>query len=324
MNLSLNEKKFNMKKILLFQFILCLTLTLHAQDYMPFLSGSPVWKVYIVDNDQPSGQFSASDIEYRLLGDTVIEGMDYRVLSIEQTSETILYPYISEAYLRENIESQQVFIRFREEDQVLFEGNEEVLLYDFSLSAGDSYTLYQDFDGNEVNLTTDTTYTIGGEEMDAWVTDFPISNAPSILRVYVEGIGYLSDPLMPIFVEDYTSKVSFLYCYQNIDLGLAQNFEYLSVPNEFVCSSSLNTQSVQPEKTVEIYPNPTGDVANIIYRDLELLTLTNLAGQVLDEHKNIKSDQFRLDVSRFNEGLYLLRTCDANGQCNFKRLVINK
>lgn len=311
-----------MKKTLLFLISIAFTLSGNSQDYIPFLSGNSVWKSYGIDNSQPSTEVNV-DVEYRLSEDTVISGMNYRILQIDQSSPSSSYPFIEEAYLRENVDEKKVFIRFREEDQVLFENNEEVLLYDFSLSEGEFFELYDEFDGNEVNIINDTTYTIDGVERRAWLTDFPAIIADLPHSLYVEGIGFLSDPLMPIFPDEFVFYRAYTYCYRNAEDEVTQEFDYPWVPEEFNCNATVSTQNADMEE-LSVYPNPTSSMFVVTGEKFASIKVKDILGQTLFELNNLRKQRVEISTSGLDDGLYLLEICNYSEECTIERLVVER
>lgn len=311
-----------MKNFLLLIYFTLLSSLLFSQDYIPLLEGNPIWKVYGTDNSQIS-EDATTDVEYSLGGDTIIEGTDYKILTVERAESSYSYPFISEAYLRENTDTRQVFLRFQEDDQGLFGDNEELLLYDFSLSEGGSFELYADFEGNEVNILSDTVYTIDGEDRTAWVTDFPLTGS-EVEKIYVEGFGFLTDLLMPVLYQEFTFYNAFTYCYTNTLEDLSQEFDYLSVPDEFDCNATLSTFNRDNQLEMLIYPNPSSEDAIVELTDLREIVVSDLLGKVIFENYDIKSDQIEIKNSSWVEGLYLVKACTASGNCAVKRMVVKK
>ncbi|HKK39856.1 MAG TPA: T9SS type A sorting domain-containing protein [Cryomorphaceae bacterium] len=309
-----------MKNILLLIAFTISPYFLVSQDYTPFLEGNPVWKVYGVDNAQPS-EDSTTDVEYSLQGDTTISGISYRILDVDRAPSSYQYPFIDEAYLRENEETRQVFIRFKEDDQILFGGNEELLLYDFGLTEGDSFFLYEDFEGNEVNILNDTTYTIDGESRTAWLTDFP-STGSEVMKIYVEGVGFLSDLLMPVLYEEFNFYEAFTYCYNNSSQNIFQEFSYLSVPSYFNCNSFLSTETLDSEPELAIYPNPASSLISIELSEMKEVVVSDLLGKIVHTQSDIKSDKLKLNTLEWTEGIYLVKAYNRKGDYAVRRLVV--
>lgn len=309
-----------MKDFLLIMTFIISPFALMCQEYTPFLEGNPIWKVYGIDNAQPNEE-STTDVEYSLAGDTIIEGADYRILDVETAPATYLYPFIEEAYLRENLETRKVYIRFKEEDQALFGGNEELLLYDFSLNEGDSFFLYEDFDGNEVNILSETTIDIDGQTRDSWLTDFP-SIGNTVGKTYVEGVGFLSDLLLPVLYEEYSFYSAFTYCYKNASENISHNFTSELFPDDLDCNSTLSLENTEGENQVLIYPNPSSDGTTIELPDLKEVRVSDLLGKVVFEEKTIESEKIGLNTVHWAEGLYLVKACNGKSECALERLVI--
>jgi hypothetical protein len=104
----------------LFLVIICfITLNSVAQQYEPLLAESNEWHLTTCYNGCITDVYIAHD-------DTIVGGLDYKILSG--------YHYLSRTFLlREDITEKKVYLM-----KVNPSKNDEYLLYDFSLNAGDS------------------------------------------------------------------------------------------------------------------------------------------------------------------------------------------
>ncbi|MBS3912999.1 MAG: multicopper oxidase domain-containing protein [Bacteroidetes bacterium] len=93
--------------------------------------------------------------------------------------------------------------------------------------------------------------------------------------------------------------------YLNMNTGLPENVQHIPVS---VTGIYTNTQDVNLDKTISVYPNPTSGVFNITYNSTDLLNveLFSSQGKVLLNSAMIMGN-LTLDLSAFPVGLYYLR-----------------
>ncbi len=115
--------KRTLKSSLIFLAFALMPLGSKAQNYIPMLDSTREWHL--------TSCFSGciTDVYY-INSDTLVQGVNYKVLDG--------FHYISRSFLfREELANQRVFLSYPAGGK----GNEEVLLYDFSLSVGDSFSM---------------------------------------------------------------------------------------------------------------------------------------------------------------------------------------
>ena len=61
-----------------------------------------------------------------------------------------------------------------------------------------------------------------------------------------------------------------------------------------------------------VYPNPTQNMLNVIAPCMNHITVMNTVGQVLYD-TDAESDQFVLDMSQYESGMYLVRVSTDSG-----------
>ncbi len=112
------------KKVLLVGMFSVLWLGLLSQGYRPLLDNYNEWKL-------TSCYFGCVDDKYYTDGDTIVDGYSYKILDG--------YHYISRTFLlRENVQERKVYMKLAN----YASRPDEFLLYDFSLSVGDSMNVY--------------------------------------------------------------------------------------------------------------------------------------------------------------------------------------
>lgn len=202
--------------------ILCTSINLFAQDYIPFLDTKTIWVVEYNDyNSLPPENWQ---VKYQFQKDTLIDLIDYKY-------------YGNYAVLREDTVNRKVYLR---DDHML---DNECLLYDFNAKQGDT------IDVCNFQIVIDSvskTNISNGEERKIFYYQGTIAG-----EYYIEGIGsnvgfiQLSEPIGP----------------PNIDLMCVkkQEIELYGQKCDNVTSVSNHSKNYIE---INIYPNPTNSVLN--------------------------------------------------------------
>jgi subtilisin-like proprotein convertase family protein len=90
-----------------------------------------------------------------------------------------------------------------------------------------------------------------------------------------------------------------------------------------ICTAPIPTgiNSTVIESNVVLYPNPTSNVLNVSFGNIQVVehvTLTDLQGKIIIQEKNITSNNLQLDLSNYNNGLYLLQVQSKEDSKVFK------
>ena len=107
------------------------------------------------------------------------------------------------------------------------------------------------------------------------------------------------------FVEEFPSDVEEEYCIRVVyqDYSMA-------------CEQCVTVQPVNVEEQsandINIYPNPTDGVLNVEIETMTRITIFNAMGQVVYDNE-VVSDRETVDMTQYNEGMYLLRITTENG-----------
>ena len=281
------------------QFALIISLSLKAQtqsyEYIPIVKeGLQIWTT-----DQKYGQYN-EQYRYERLAlteeDTIIDGKSYKKLYSFTEREFDIETATFVCGIREN-ENKQVFVAYH--------NRPEFMLYDFSLTEGDSiladgeYELY-------FNVTNVDTLVFNGVERReitlqfynyAWVT-------------WIEGIGNIEGLLMDW--RSYTMAMDpmpnvRLRCYEYNEECLYSDFSF----NESIydCYTPLYTglENNEFESEVSIYPNPAKDYFCInSSAPIKQLIICNLLGQKLKEY-NTSEITSSIDIIGLNKGVYVVK-----------------
>ena len=288
--------------LIVMQFALIISLSLKAQtqsyEYIPIVKeGLQIWTT-----DQKYGQYN-EQYRYERLAlteeDTIIDGKSYKKLYSFTEREFDIETATFVCGIREN-ENKQVFV-------ASYHNQQEFLLYDFSLTEGDSilaesngeYDLY-------FNVTDVDTIDYNGVERRkitlqfynyAWVT-------------WIEGIGNIEGLLMDW--RSYTMAMDpmpnvRLRCYEYNEECLYSDFSF----NESIydCYTPLYTglENNEFESEVSVYPNPAKDYFCInSSAPIKQLIICNLLGQKLKEY-NTSEITSSIDIIGLNKGVYVVK-----------------
>lgn len=285
--------------LIVMQFALIISLSLKAQtqsyEYIPIVKeGLQVWTI-----DKNYGQYN-EQYRYERLAlteeDTIINGENYKKIYSFTERDFNIENATFVCGIREN-ENKQVFVAYH--------NRPEFMLYDFSLTEGDSiladgeYELY-------FNVTNVDTLVFNGVERReitlqfynyAWVT-------------WIEGIGNIEGLLMDW--RSYTMAMDpmpnvRLRCYEYNEECLYSDFSF----NESIddCYTPLYTglEENQIQNNISLYPNPTKERVYINTSiPIKKITISNLLGQ---EIKNYNTSQVKssIDISELNKGIYFVK-----------------
>ena len=285
--------------LIVMQFALIISLSLKAQtqsyEYIPIVKeGLQIWTT-----DQKYGQYN-EQYRYERLAlteeDTIIDGKSYKKLYSFTEREFDIETATFVCGIREN-ENKQVFVAYH--------NRPEFMLYDFSLTEGDSiladgeYELY-------FNVTNVDTIDYNGVERRkitlqfynyAWVT-------------WIEGIGNIEGLLMDwrsyIMAMDPMPNVR-LRCYEYNEECLYSDFSF----NESIydCYTPLYTglEENQIQNNISLYPNPTKERVYINTSiPIKKITISNLLGQEIQKYNNLETTS-SINISGLNEGVYFVK-----------------
>ena len=288
--------------LIVMQFALIISLSLKAQtqshEYIPIVKeGLQIWTT-----DQKYGQYN-EQYRYERLAlteeDTIIDGKSYKKLYSFTEREFDIETATFVCGIREN-ENKQVFV-------ASYHNQQEFLLYDFSLTEGDSilaesngeYDLY-------FNVTDVDTIDYNGVERRkitlqfynyAWVT-------------WIEGIGNIEGLLMDW--RSYTMAMDpmpnvRLRCYEYNEECLYSDFSF----NESIydCYTPLyaGLEENETQNNILLYPNPAKERLYINTSiPIKQMTICNLLGQEIQKYNNLETTS-SINISGLNEGVYFVK-----------------
>lgn len=302
--------------LIVMQFALIISVSLKAQtqsyEYVPIVKeGLQIWTI-----DREYGQYNEQYSYERLAlteQDTIIDGKSYKKLYSFTEREFDIETATFVCGIREN-ENKQVFV-------ASYHNQQEFLLYDFSLTEGDSilaesngeYDLY-------FNVTDVDTIDYNGVERRkitlqfynyAWVT-------------WIEGIGNIEGLLMDW--RSYTMAMDpmpnvRLRCYEHNEECLYSDFSF----NESIydCYTPLYTgfEENETQNNILLYPNPAKERLYINTSiPIKQMTICNLLGQEIQKYNNLETT-YSINISGLNEGVYFVKLSTEKGVYATKIIV---
>lgn len=302
--------------LIVMQFALIISLSLKAQtqsyEYIPIVKeGLQIWTT-----DQKYGQYN-EQYRYERLAlteeDTIIDGKSYKKLYSFTEREFDIETATFVCGIREN-ENKQVFV-------ASYHNQQEFLLYDFSLTEGDSilaesngeYDLY-------FNVTDVDTIDYNGVERRkitlqfynyAWVT-------------WIEGIGNIEGLLMDW--RSYTMAMDpmpnvRLRCYEYNEECLYSDFSFDESIYDCYTPLYAGLEENETQNNILLYPNPAKESLYINTSiPIKELTICNLLGQEIKKY-NMTEKTSSIDISGLKEGVYFVKLSTEKGVYATKIIV---
>ncbi len=279
-----------------------------AQEYKPLLDNDNEWQLTSCFNGCITDMYFTN-------GDTIVNGMEYKVLDG--------YHYISRTFLlREDVASKKVYLNL-----VARSGNTEYLLYDFSLQVGDSIDIknpISPFPAEagyfEVDSIINRPLVDGSEYRHFYLSPTASNTISSNTAAWVEGVGSLSLINAPGGYPD-INDAGHLSCffkngelfYSNLDSITRCESRVLSVENNYNSLEKVTLNTLINDGLCEMY-----NTENIRFVDV-----FDLHGRKLSETRNNGQNQLNLSFSNVSSGMYLVVAySDTFEKKVFKVLVI--
>ena len=301
-----------MKKIIVFICFFAGVSVLYSQEYQytPFPTENVVWS----ESYYSGGEYGTLTYErFTLNGeDTVINEITYKKLymffdTVFNKSDAVCVGGIREDE-NKRIYYQIIEIVHFDKPTFLYSPDEEVLLYDFSLSVGDTAKITS---GEILIVTSIDTITIGNSERKRFHLSYP--SGFSTRAQWVEGIGNLEKGLLFTSGAYPFSVGSTLYCFKENDEILYLNEEYSDCYPDFA-----NIQEYQKEEySISVYPNPAKE--KIIFRfsenGIKQIKIYDSKGALIDTIEvsdNLLEVEYK--TSHYKAGVYLYSILNNKNQ----------
>ena len=270
--------------------------TMQAQEYEPIIREGNEWYTLnaIVCKDT-EGHYNT--FVNWLSGDTLIN--EVRYTKVMETLNGEGTPY-------------QVAL-LREEDGKVWEtynGNSEILLYDFTANVGDSLVCGY---GDYFVLDSISIEKIGGvDRKKFWFgLEYDFTGEPYAMETWIEGIG---------------SDLGLLYCGSYYFCGgyyralcFHQDGELIWQNPEYDACVITSVEEIN-DKVISVYPNPAMETVTIDGVEAAEVQVYNALGQLV---KTVR-DANEIPVTDLPQGVYLLRITDAEGRNFLAKVAVRR
>lgn len=286
----MTNKLCSLNKALSFIILSIYSLLAMPQKYTVMLGDTSLWNL-------TAFHFGYQNDSYYAAGDTAISGMDYKFLNG--------FHFMRNAMLREDTAGRKIYYWQKNG----FRAGQDILLYDFSLSEGDSMLLYNpntplaDSAGyfvldsiREINVLNGKRRKfhlsqLGGMKKAEWIEGI---GSTGLLTASASMAALPSGPELACFhldkVHVYASDLatSFASC----EFQTVGNMEEANLPE------------------VQVFPNPASDF--VIIRKpggsaIQDVSLVDLTGRQADITIRGNGSELRIDLGQLHRGLYFLR-----------------
>ncbi len=287
-----NQKKTTMKtKLLIVAMVLMPFMgKVSAQAYVPMLNNA-TWNITVANFG------GAYDLIINPAVDVTIGSFTYKKFHD---------PFMNtDVYLREDTAAKRVYRRVNNVDE---------LLYDFSLLNGSYITLSN---GVMYSVTVDTVNVVGGTRKRVTL----YSNFAET-ETWIEGVGSNRHPLMRTS-EMLSDPYVYLTCSAQSGVNIYNHNIANGQPTPTDCSMLLSTDTFTSHK-VSFTPNPVTNELTIAATtpfENATLCLYNSLGQLVQELKNLNSNQIIINREQLADGVYFAQL-SQKGTLVTKKLLL--
>lgn len=280
-----------MRKLVIVLF-LCLWIPSMAQAYKPLLDTYNEWHF-------TGCNFGCLTDTYYTNGDTIVDGVDYKVLDG--------FHFISRSFLlREEETAKTVFLNF-----VQSSGNSEYLLYDFSLSVGDSIDLKNPISPFPINggyYRLDSIIPrplVDGTDYRHFYLSPSESNTVSTNNaIWVEGVGSLSLINAPSG-EPNINEAGHLSCFFKNGALFYSNLDSISACEPVIV---LGTETPsKPLHDVQLVSNSSVNQYRLYHAEnVRFVDVFDMNGRRLEALQTNEEPELQFNFSTYKAGVYLL------------------
>ena len=253
------------------------------------------WNVHFPPVSDPSFQ----TYKYSIGNDTILDGVSYSKLNYYSGPAGV--DLLNTVYLRED-STNKVFIKNI--------GTPEMVLYDFSLELGDNVT--HEF-GCTIKVVVIDSVALNNGELRKRIKFEEFDN-PEQTTSWIEGIGSIDNFEFPFGTLCIFDSPGELLCFY-------EDGELL-YPEEPRTCYKTNTDELEIELHVEIYPNPFHDKIVVVDKEQSFskLMIYNAFGQLVAS-QDLDLYQTEISSEGLLEGIYYLSLVDENGRLFTQRIV---
>jgi len=276
-------------KILLFIFLITITLSTQGQVYKPFPTQHGKW-VYELYYDDFHDQLNYSKV-YELSNDTTIESITYKKIKVNSIYAGAL----------------------REEDQRIYfypdTATKEYNLYDFNLAIGDIFTVFGGTALGENTVTLERIDYITAS--DGTHKQYHFSNYSR----WIEAIGSINLLLQPNL---YHGCFSFPCDDELKCMKSDQTFHYPAGEEPCIVTS---IQQETTSENISIFPNPSNSSFTIDFKNqlIHEVSVSDVLGTLI--YRGTVNQETSYTIPAMRTGTYILSISDINNRIVHKKIV---
>lgn len=301
-------------------FSLCNSAKVYGQDYVPFIDVSKQWNVMVTWYAYGGSPSTKTTIEFWISeNDTIFNDTIYKMVIANNPNSTGFFPNGAVGFIREDTLERKVYFRDHIATAPFFTIKDR-LLYDFSIESGDTvevfgmYTCPEFYNSYKV-ISTSSVSLLNGSERKVWNLG-PIGEYDQNNDQWIEGIGSLNGMPFPGCYQLETISFSLdLLCYFE---GETKLYALKEDTCEVYWTSSVSELALN---RIHCYPNPSRDELNISlpnnFQDCHTISIFDLSGRLLLQEVNC-GNEFKVDVSKLQPGLYFLKAVSQRGVFELK------
>jgi len=248
--------------------------------------------------------FGCSTESFRINGDTLLDQTRYNKLYY--TYDTTLNNWIYYGGIRENNDKVYMYYKFDENER---------LLYDFTLAAGDVFSTYYNWCNINLKLESiDSVTLLNGEQRER----FNFMGSES----WIKGIGCsLGLVYVGFYICEFDVYRELSCCFENNE----QIYQSPSFDNCMIISVGL----IEKENlaTHTLFPNPLSNSCILKFNYIDSqeykLQIINQNAQNIETIENIKSGEIEIRKGKMNKGLYYYRLQTKKGIIASGMMIVN-
>ena len=281
------------------------SLFVKAQEYVPMLDSFNEWKFTTCN-------FGCITDTYFTDGDTLVGGESFKILDG--------YHYISRGFLlREDVAEKKVYIKIILPNRV-----ENYLLYDFSLSEGDTFEMFNPItpfpeEGGMFLLDSIRSRTLvdGEAYRHFYFSPAPGNTASTENAVWIEGIGSLSILTAPGGYPD-INDVGHLSCAYKAGNHVYENLDSIAkcVPDILSIPSNKDTNW-----NLTLYQEENNIVLKKAIGVTEVLLFDISGKKNIEIFNQSQSESIFVDTTSLQQGVYILKVLGTNGKTKTFKLL---
>lgn len=256
--------------------------------------------------------FGADNETYTISKDTIINDTTYY-----QITESWTNPFSAPILLREDTANRKVYLKYS--------NNEEKIIYDFSMSVGDTINSYNFsigysemiLDSISSNLTTfDSNFTLPSIFIEN-PKIFHFSNGVK----WIEGIGSLGGPLGSTIGWD---GLDMLMCHY--DSANNWNYHFYYSQDDPLCEGpEFAILEYNNDNNITIYPNPANDFLQIGFKtsnneSIRIELFDCIGNRIMIDETN-SSQQHELEIQTLKNGIYFLQIYSDDTLIETKKII---